>query len=198
MLRQVNPFVRRIQEAATRDAPNLVMRICDLAHLDRRRYNLPTAAEVAVFIPDEEAMVSARPREIVLRLRPVEGETRPQLKFINEFSAVYDPLHFVLLFPRGDLGWSPEIGTRNAAGTLREIRDLRMASVAAVSRSDRDRVSLKDFMSFYLMERHEISWCSYLHLAGALFQEWTVSIRFFRSFVGFWLWCWPGCVSSAV
>jgi hypothetical protein len=40
-------------------------------------------------------------RDIVLRVR---GE-RPQLKIISEFNAAYDPLHFVLLFPRGEAGW---------------------------------------------------------------------------------------------
>ena len=40
------------------------------------------------------------PRAIVVRVRGDAGG----LKIINEFNAASDPLHFVLLFPRGELG----------------------------------------------------------------------------------------------
>ena len=173
MLREVNPFVQRIAEAATKDAPNLVMRICASPRLDRRRYNLPSAPEVAAFIPDEEVSTAAQPRDVIVRLRVPEGEP-PRLVFINEFSAVYDPLHFVLLFPRGELGWSPDIGTRDAAATQRAITDLQAASVAQAGAVSRQKVTLKDYFSYYLMERVQAPWCSYLHLCGALFQEWKV------------------------
>jgi hypothetical protein len=69
---------------------------------DRRRYNTASALEVAAFIPDEEAAVAMNPRAIVVRVRGLAGG----LKIINEFNAACDPLHFVLLFPRGELGSS--------------------------------------------------------------------------------------------
>ena len=53
------------------------------------------------------------PRAIVVRVKGDAGG----LKIINEFNAASDPLHFVLLFPRGELG--PSIFfARIAASTL--------------------------------------------------------------------------------
>lgn len=54
---------------------------------------------------DAEIDVAHTPRAIVVQVRAQEKK----LKFINEFNAAYDPLHFVLLFPRGELGWAPGI-----------------------------------------------------------------------------------------
>ena len=68
---------------------------------------------------------------------------------------MYDPLHFVLLFPRGELGWSPDIGTRDAAAVQREISELRAASLVQAGASSRHRVTLKDHFAYYLMERIE-------------------------------------------
>ena len=71
---------------------------------DRRRYNLPGAAsrEIAVIIPGDGEQ-SREPRDIILRLRG------GGLRRINEMSPAYHALHFVLLFPSGQLGWHPEI-----------------------------------------------------------------------------------------
>ena len=78
------------------------MRISATPRQDQRRYNLPTESEVALFLPNAP-MGENRPRDIVVRVR---GD-RPGLQRISEFHAAFDPLHFVLLFPRGELGWHP-------------------------------------------------------------------------------------------
>ncbi|GJE95688.1 ATP-dependent DNA helicase [Phanerochaete sordida] len=69
-----------------------------LSSNDRRRYNLPTADEVAVIIPDA-ASWDADHRDIVLRDR-ADG-----LMHISEAHPAYAPLHYVLLFPYGEHGW---------------------------------------------------------------------------------------------
>ena len=79
-----------------------------------RRYNRPVVPDIALFRPDMEHGVDATMRDIVLRVR---GE-RPQLKIISECNAAYDPLHFVLLFPRGEAGWWPTIPTSRVRGAL--------------------------------------------------------------------------------
>ncbi|KAI0769480.1 hypothetical protein BC629DRAFT_1642421, partial [Irpex lacteus] len=70
----------------------------DSAEQDRRRYNLPTADEIAVVIVDEGEQVTAG-RDIILRAR--SGE----LQRIREGHQAYACLHYVLLFPHGEHGW---------------------------------------------------------------------------------------------
>ena len=68
--------------------------------LDRCRYNLPTADEVAVILPGNH---STEPRDIVLRLRS------GPLHRISDLHPAYTPLQYPLLFPRGENGWYPEM-----------------------------------------------------------------------------------------
>ena len=55
--------------------------------------------------------MAANPRSIVVRVKGDAGG----LKIINEFNAACDPLHFVLLFPRGELGSGCFLGGGGAA-----------------------------------------------------------------------------------
>jgi hypothetical protein len=71
---------------------------------DKHHYNLPSAAvrEIAVIIPgsgEEHRYV----RDIVLWRRG------GALKRINKMSPFHQSLHFVLLFPTGQLGWNPKM-----------------------------------------------------------------------------------------
>ncbi|KAJ6536878.1 hypothetical protein B0H19DRAFT_962638, partial [Mycena capillaripes] len=71
---------------------------------DRRRYNLPTAEEVAVILPGDGS--SGEGRDIILRNRlPADS---PMLR-ISDNHPAYTPLYFVLLFPRGEHGWHPDL-----------------------------------------------------------------------------------------
>ena len=65
MLRVSNPFCEQIRAAAQLDAPEAVLRLTDDHGMDRRRYNRPTAQEVAALIPDADD--DAEQRQIVLR-----------------------------------------------------------------------------------------------------------------------------------
>jgi len=60
---------------------------------DRRGYNLPTADEIAVLLPDNRVATSNR--DVTLKLR--QG-ANVALQRINQLSAYYDPLRHVLLF----------------------------------------------------------------------------------------------------
>ncbi|KAI8531247.1 hypothetical protein RHMOL_Rhmol11G0122200 [Rhododendron molle] len=108
-LLQVNPFVDKFRQAyAILDQLDIAEQTLP-AHLhyssskDRRRYNLPTSDEIAVVIPGDGSKASGM-RDIVLHLR---GDN--QLMQINECHPAYLPLHYVLLFPYGELGWEPEM-----------------------------------------------------------------------------------------
>ncbi len=63
---------------------------------DPRRYNAPTAPEIAVIMPGDGYNEQEASRDIVLHAR--SGD----LKRITETHCSYDPLHYVILFPRGE------------------------------------------------------------------------------------------------
>ena len=68
--------------------------------LDKRRYNLPTADEVAVILPGAQFKT---PRDIVLRNRA------GPLYRISDLHPAYAPLQYPLLFPWGENGWHPDM-----------------------------------------------------------------------------------------
>jgi hypothetical protein len=70
---------------------------------DSRRYNLPTANEIAVIIPGDGSEEVSDKCDIVLRL---QGS---QLQCISQLNHVYSTLHYVLLFPSGEEGWHLDI-----------------------------------------------------------------------------------------
>ncbi|KAG5565923.1 hypothetical protein RHGRI_001745 [Rhododendron griersonianum] len=155
-LLQVNPFVDKFRQAYA------ILEQLDVAgqtlpaHLhyssskDRRTYNLPTIDEIAVVIPGDGSKASGM-RDIVLHLR---GDN--QLMQINECHPVYLPLHYVLLFPHGELGWEPKM----------KQWDVKNNQLAAV------RLTQMDFYSYRLFERH--TEYSTILRGGKLFQEFLV------------------------
>jgi hypothetical protein len=69
---------------------------------DLRRYNAPTANEVAGLMPGDGAAPTLG-RSI--KVQTAAGN--PQ--YINELNAAYDPLHFVLLHPMGEPGYHKKL-----------------------------------------------------------------------------------------
>ena len=67
-------------------------------------YNLPTATsnKIAAILPGDGDQVTAA-RDIVLY------KHGGGLQEISDIHPLYPSLHYVLLFPNGDLGWHPEI-----------------------------------------------------------------------------------------
>jgi hypothetical protein len=72
------------------------------------------------------------------------------LQRINEMNPSYDPLHYPVLFPKGDFGWANDL---LQVGTTRKI-------------------TLKQFYAFRIMER--IGEYSILHRSKRLFHEYLV------------------------
>ncbi|KAG5529311.1 hypothetical protein RHGRI_029871 [Rhododendron griersonianum] len=108
-LLQVNPFVEKFIQAhalltqLAETGQNLPAHLHYCASTDRRRYSLPTADEIAVVIPGDGTKASGM-RDIILHLRGDNG-----LMQINECHPAYLPLHYALLFPRGEFGWEPNL-----------------------------------------------------------------------------------------
>ena len=87
----------------------------------------------------------------------VHGD-RPRLQWLNEFNGAFDPLHFVLLFPHGELGWTPDIQSSRVRSSIQlPLRPVRMQKPAG------GVVTLREYASYYLMERKSPSH-DYLHL----------------------------------
>ncbi|KAI8532314.1 hypothetical protein RHMOL_Rhmol11G0204200 [Rhododendron molle] len=155
-LLQVNPFVDKFRQAyAILDQLDIAEQTLP-AHLhyssskDRRRYNLPTSDEIAVVIPGDGSKASGM-RDIVLHLR---GDN--QLMQINECHPAYLPLHYVLLFPRGELGWEPEMKQW-------DVKNNRPTAV---------RLTQMEYYSHRLFERR--TEYSTILRGGKLFQEFLV------------------------
>eukprot|EP00798_Chlamydomonas_sp_ICE-L_P011276 gene11276-18908_t len=105
MLHDHNPYVQSIRHAHEMGAQGVgqvKVIIRPSSTPDPRRYNTPTSVEVAGFVPDG-LQPQTNTRDVVINLRggPV--------CHITDLSPAYDPLHFVLLFPRGENGWQNNI-----------------------------------------------------------------------------------------
>ena len=82
--------------------------------LQRKRYALPTANELAVIVTDTATgdAATATKHQVVVHKRGGD------LQYIHFIPRLYEPLHYVLLFPYGEEGWHPDIrrATLPAAG----------------------------------------------------------------------------------
>ena len=100
-----NPFSGKFKQAHTilsrtdLQGQNLFAYLHYTAATDRRRYNHPIADEIAVILSGEITKSDAM-RDIILHLKGSNG-----LMQIHECHPAYLPLHYVLLFPHGELGW---------------------------------------------------------------------------------------------
>ena len=96
MLHDVNPYVSFFRQgiAVMREHGGAVVRMTIRADglSDPRRYNAPTAPEIAVIMPGDGYNEQEASRDIVLHAR--SGD----LQRITETHRAYDPLHCVLLF----------------------------------------------------------------------------------------------------
>lgn len=129
VLTDCNPFIHIYQTARERLADQLPgqfrlllnpqVRLVMETGADRRRENLPTSDELAVILPDEFAGGSRR--DIVLAVRD-PARNAPRLTRIDVTHAAYMPLHYVLLFPHGDLGWHYELRLREGQQARQRVR----------------------------------------------------------------------------
>uniref|UniRef100_A0A7I4XXQ7 ATP-dependent DNA helicase n=1 Tax=Haemonchus contortus TaxID=6289 RepID=A0A7I4XXQ7_HAECO len=115
------------------------------SNLDPRRYNEPTANEVAVVYVGEEGDV---PAEHNLAVHLQSGG----LRNIRVYDAECDPLSYPIFFPRGELGWHPNM-------------------MKNPSERRRTRITQKEYYSNMIAVRAEFN---PLHFAGKLFQQFLV------------------------
>jgi len=92
-----------MREKPPEEQSHVFVRIHFQEGTDGRRYNLPSANEIAAVIPGDGSEDVSDNRDIILRLQG------GQLRRISHLSPFYSTLHYVLLFPRGEEGWHLDI-----------------------------------------------------------------------------------------
>jgi hypothetical protein len=159
MLHNVNPFVPIYQQAyqvmsskPPEEHHNLAVRLHMSDSADGRRYNLPTANEIAAVVPGNGEEDVSSHRDIILRL--IGGS----LKRVSQLSPVYDALHYVLLFPRGEHGWHDELPLHPGAN--------------GQTRTKNGNISQTCYYAYRLHQRRNEP--STILQGGRLFQQWIV------------------------
>ena len=102
VINTLNPFAMRFRQIGSEECPEKSYVIKERIGDDHRRYNAPTSSEVAVLMPGDGSQETTF-RDVVLRT------SGGGLQRINEMNPSYDPLHYPLLFPFGDLGWANDL-----------------------------------------------------------------------------------------
>ena len=116
MLHEVSPYVSYFKHAVDlmKEQGGIDIRMVIRADggPDPRRYNLPTAPEIAVLLPGSGYSDVVANRDIVLHAYG------GGIKRITETHCANDSLHYVLLFPLGNDGWHIGILTAEVEAML--------------------------------------------------------------------------------
>lgn len=83
--------------------------------LDQRRYNLPISSEVAAIWVEGSELANRFKRSITLYGNNNERHS------IQATQGCYDPLSYPLFFPRGELGWHPNIPKCNESWHVAQL-----------------------------------------------------------------------------
>jgi hypothetical protein len=107
MMYNINPYVEVFKMArdmmATEGVPmDLKLHLIAFRTKDARRYNVPTADEVAALMVGDDS-------EAVDRCDVVLAQQVGPFQRISELHVGYMALHYSLLFPYGEDGWHPNI-----------------------------------------------------------------------------------------
>jgi len=127
---------------------------------DRRRYNEPDPAsnEISIMIP-EDGYQKKGSQDIIIHLR--DGP----IQCISDCHPLYPALRYVLLFPKGQLGWHPNIPCQEIENVNEVVND--------EDSNDNERkekcVSMAQFYR-YQLHIHAVG-SQHLFLAANLFQE---------------------------
>ena len=113
MLNTVNPYIQVFRQAWDIIQASEVSDLSMVIHSDRtrnlHRYGTLTSSDVAALMIGDGCDIEPSNRDILLS--KCEGD----IQKISELHPSYDPLYYVLLFPKGDDGWHinlPLIGSR--------------------------------------------------------------------------------------
>jgi hypothetical protein len=163
------------------DAEDVSVRLAVDVRQDPRRYNMPTADEVAVILPGD-GTEPTNSREIIVYKR--DG----RLWHISDGHPAYACLHYVLLFPYGTHGWhyslrlfdDERLDIRAQRGRRRRDRgDIDSGSDDEQEQENNGerntrRLSQTRFYAYQMFKRHGIP--SLILQGGRLFQQYLVDM----------------------
>ena len=157
-----HPFIAQYKTAWERlneqpaNVDQIRLRLIDDPSKDRRRYNQPTANEIAILIPGQGEAQS--PRDIIIQRR--EGEYR--YSHISDTNGMYWPMHYPLFFPRGEIGWRENIPHSRRGKSILSSYDYAICLYAkfitdVADEADNEegdgKVTMREFAAFYLFPR---------------------------------------------
>ncbi|KAK4512246.1 uncharacterized protein ATC70_002942 [Mucor velutinosus] len=164
---------RQAQDHVSEDAYirlNPQMRLELIVGEDRRTQNLPTVNEIAAVIPNEYADSSFRDILVIYRNSSFTS-SRGHFRRINETHAAYMPLHYVLLFPRGEYGWHWGLRLQLSASTV-DAMDVDNEEVQEGQQQAAKRLPQRVFYRFRLHVRADE--LKILFLSRRLFQQYVI------------------------
>ena len=188
MLHQCNPYVACFKRTAdvfsrSKESENLKLVLKQDTYKDLRRYNLPTASEIAVIIPNYSSDLPTN-RDIVLFKRSSNNPDAHDITHIKETKQYYDPLHYVLIFPYADVGWRP--GIQQAGGSTSQITEMTFYSYHFMQRQN-FKILLKCSRLFHQyivdqyakIEQERLNYCLYhqSELRSELYQGLSDSVN---------------------
>ena len=129
---------------------------------DHRRYNLPTPTykEIPAIIPGDGDQPESG-RNIILH------KQGGGLREISDMHPLYPSLHYVLLFPKGQLGWHPNIPHRAVENQQNQNQEDAPRDPKA-----RNTVTQSEYFKYRLHPHNNES--NHIFMAGKLFQEYAV------------------------
>jgi hypothetical protein len=133
------------------NAPNMRLRILSKRGYDGRRYNLPTASEVAALVVGDYDAADFE-RDIIVE------QQSGFLKRISVFQTSYLPLQYPLIFSRGEDGFRRDIKFSDRPTKAPKIKRL--------------FVSMKEWFAYKIMQRDILQ--SHLMFSRRLFQQFLV------------------------
>ena len=154
MLNECNPYVhtfktvwQHLDKTDGSSVADFKITFVESSSDDQRRYNAPTASEMAVLIPGSDGERALGPREARLCLKGPGAQARR----ISDLDPHYEPLHFVLLYPHGEEGWHKDMVTKQGK-----------------------KLTALQFTTYFLHDRPEGEDESMFRRASRLFQEWVL------------------------
>ena len=140
MLQEHNAYAKIFRQAAPLHNPDVTIMLRCASNVDPRTYNVFRVSQVAAFIPADTNVNASRQLQT------------GGIKRITDLNSDYDALHYVLLFPRGEQGWTTDIQLR------KEHRPVQGAPVeedqgTPMTKKAHGTVSARAFAALYLMQR---------------------------------------------
>lgn len=154
MIREIEERENREALAANLPAPQISMVFRRDRQSDNRRYNDPTANEIAMVFVNEDG---EPPYDRDIRIYPRSPSTQEKYVQINILSAHLDPMTYAILFPYGEPGWQAKWQCNSYPGVLKN--------------RVRTNVSMLQYKAALIAIRDNFN--PILH-AGKLTQQWLV------------------------